>query len=157
VKVLEHGAQGAELDDELRRLVQTAVAEQTVAVLDRFKEERGQADKAADGPAAVVSALQMAMVETLLVHDDPADERVAWFGPEPLQLALSKDDVAGMGVEFPEQARLVDVAVRAAVGSGADVRIVPKAVVTDGFGAVLRAATRPGAPSNEGKDAPPAR
>lgn len=160
VHVLEHGARGAELDegllgDELRRLVQTAIASETVAVLDTFKEEKGQADKAADGPARVVEALQMAMVETLLVHDDPSDDRVAWFGPEPLQLAIDKADVEGMGVEFPEQGRLVDVAVRAALGSGARVRIVPAAVVTSGFGAVLRAATRPGAPSNEGKDAPP--
>jgi hypothetical protein len=151
VRVLERGTRGASLDeellaDELRRLVKTRIAEDTVAVLDRYTEEKGQRDRAADGPAAVVEALQMGLVDTLLVHDDGSDGRTAWFGPEPLHLALTRDDVAGMGVEIPIEGRLVDVAVRAAVGGGAQVRVVPASVVTDGVGALLRApqSVRPG-------------
>ena len=151
VRVLEHGTRAAggdeeQLADELRRLVNTRIAEETVEVLRKFEEEKGQADRAADGPARVVEALQMAMVETLLVHDDPADRRTAWFGPEPPHLARDRADVEAMGVEHPEEARLVDVAVRAAVGSGAAVRVVPGSVVGDGLGAVLRASTTPATP-----------
>ena len=43
-----------------------------------------------------------------------------------------------MGVEHPHPARLVDVCIRAAFTTSADVRIVPAAVVTDGLAAILR-------------------
>jgi hypothetical protein len=44
-----------------------------------------------------------------------------------------------MGVEEPQRGRLVDVAVRAALGTGAAGVLGPRAVVGDGFGALLRA------------------
>ena len=43
-----------------------------------------------------------------------------------------------MRVEAPLPARLVDVCIRAALGTSAEVRVVPSAIVTDGLGAVLR-------------------
>jgi hypothetical protein len=148
VRTLEHGTRAAGGDEELlqaelRRLMRSRAAEQTVALLETFREEKGQADRAADGPAAVVENLQMALVDTLLVQHEPDDERTAWFGPEPLQLALAREDVEAMGVQFPLTGHLVDVVVRAAVGSGAAVRIVPREVLTGGMGALLRAHVRP--------------
>jgi hypothetical protein len=109
-----------------------------VALIDRYRERLGQGARAAEGPAAVVASLQAAMVDTLLLHDGPDDERTTWFGPEPNQLG-DEDDVRAMGVEHPRQGRLVDMAVRAAFGTGAAVELVPGAVVRDGFGALLRA------------------
>jgi len=104
-----------------------------------FKEEKGQHDRAADGPEAVVAALQAAVVGTLLVHDDPDDDRTVWLGPDPSHVALERDDlVSGMGVEEPWEGRLIDGCIRAAVGTGAGVRVVPKAIVTKGLGAILR-------------------
>jgi hypothetical protein len=144
VRPLEGGQRnaGASIDEaaeEITRQIDTVVAEQTTRLLQEFREEKGQRDRAADGPERVVEALQAAIVDTLLVHDDPDDDRTAWFGPEPGHLALERDDlVSGMGVEEPRQGRLVDGCIRAAVATGADVRIVPGAVVTDGLGAVLR-------------------
>lgn len=41
----------AERDEEVRRLVATAVAEDTVAVLDTLREELGQHDRAVRRPA----------------------------------------------------------------------------------------------------------
>ncbi|MGI8806396.1 MAG: hypothetical protein ACR2KK_00805 [Acidimicrobiales bacterium] len=104
-------------------------AEDEVAVLQRFREENGRHDRAADGPARVIESLRAAMVDTLLVHDDEDDDRSAWFGPEPNHLGLNVADLEAMGVTQPQQARLVDVAVRAALGTGAAVRL----------GAILRA------------------
>jgi hypothetical protein len=124
--------------DEATRLVATVVAEDTVRLLQEFKEEKGQHDRAADGPAQVIAALQQGKVQTLLVHDEADDDRPAWFGPEPTQIALDEATLRAMGVEAPLRCRLTDVCVRAALGTSADVRVVPGAVVTEGLGAVLR-------------------
>ena len=51
--------------------------------------------------------------------------------------------VRAMGVDHARSAPLVDVLVRAALGGGAEVLVVPGAVVSGGFGALLRAVTAP--------------
>ncbi|HEX2118010.1 MAG TPA: Vms1/Ankzf1 family peptidyl-tRNA hydrolase [Acidimicrobiales bacterium] len=123
-----------------RIAVGLAVNADTDALLEKFREERGQADRAAEGPEAILNALAMAAVDVLLLApDDPDDARTAWFGPDPTQLALREDDLRGLGVEDPADGRLVDVAVRAALGTGAGIRIVePGAGVDGGMGAILR-------------------
>jgi hypothetical protein len=144
VRRLASGARGPEsgLDgvaDEVGRLVRSTVAAETTRLLERFREEVGQRDRGADGPADVVRVLQMALVDTLLVHDDVDDDRLAWFGPQPLELALERGDLEAMGVEDIRRGRLVDVALRAAIGGGSDVRMVPRHVTSEGLGALLRA------------------
>ncbi|HVM55474.1 MAG TPA: Vms1/Ankzf1 family peptidyl-tRNA hydrolase [Acidimicrobiales bacterium] len=124
--------------DDVQRLVETVVATETAELLAAFKEERGQGDRAADGPARVIESLQWAKVQTLLVHDDPEDVRTAWFGPEPLQVGIDEATVRAMGVDEPREGRSIDVCIRAALGSGAEVRIVPGAVLDRNLGAVLR-------------------
>lgn len=127
------------------RLVEAAVARDTDAMLAKYREELGQDDRAADGPARTLEALAMAQVEVLLVHDDPGDDREAWFGPEPTQVGMAEETVRAMGVDQPVKARLVDVAVRAALGSGAGVGVIPGQThadgPSDGLGAILRWAT----------------
>jgi hypothetical protein len=140
--VLEHATRAAGGDeglvaDEIRRLVRTAQAEDRVALIERYRERLGRGERAAEGPEPVIAALQAALVDTLLLHDDPDDERTTWFGPDANHLG-DEDDVRGMGVDDPQSGRLVDVAVRAALGTGATVALVPGAVVRDGFGALLR-------------------
>jgi hypothetical protein len=71
----------------------------------------------------VLAALDAGQVETLLVHDEPTEDRRARF------------DRDGTSVE----GRLADVAIRAAHFSGADVRVVPDAIVGgDCVAALLR-------------------
>jgi hypothetical protein len=117
---------------EVHRLVATAVAEDSVALLERFKEERGQQDLAADGPAATIDALNRAAVAVLLVADDPegkaASEHLA-----ALQVGRDPAD------QDPPDGPLQDALIRAAWATGASVRVVPHAgPVTDGVGALLR-------------------
>jgi hypothetical protein len=143
VAELEGGSRhpGSDVDHEaegVKRLVDTVVAAETTEILREFREEKGQHDRFADGPARVFEALQAATVETLLVHDDPADGRTAWFGPGASHLALSRTDLESMGVEHPREGRLIDVALKAALQTSAEVRIVPSATVNDGLGAILR-------------------
>jgi len=115
------------------------VATETAAVLEKFREEAGEGRRAADGPEATLQALAMSQVGLLLVHEDPDDSRTAWFGPDPGQVGLTSEEVKAMGVDDPQQARLTDVALRAALGTGADVRVVPSAGgPTGGLGAILR-------------------
>ena len=152
VRLLEEG--GGRANDGSEGVVSEGVMREVAAaalgkikkVLDEFQEERGQRDRAADGPQATVEALMMAQVDTLLVHDDPDDDRRAWFGPEPTQLALDRQTLVDLGVAAPAEARLSDVLIRAAVGTGAGVLIVPAsgtAIPNDGAGAVLRYAAQP--------------
>jgi hypothetical protein len=75
----------------------------------------------------------------LLVHEDPDDDRRAFFGPDPTAIGLRPDDLAALGVDEPSEAPLVDVAVRAALGTGAGIRVVPAGhAPTGGLGAILR-------------------
>jgi hypothetical protein len=134
-----HADGGADhVAEDVKRLVDTVVASETTELLREFQEERGQHDRAADGPARVVEALQKAQVRTLLVHDDLDDDRTIWFGPEPLHVGIDEAAVKAMGVEQPWEARAVDVCIRAALGSGAEVRVVPRSVLDRNVGAVLR-------------------
>lgn len=120
-------------------MVATAVASDTADLLAKFREELGQHDRAANGPEGVAAALEAGQVETLLLHDDPDDERTCWIGPEPFHLALEAGVLKDMGVDDPLEVRLVDGFLRAAVGTSARVRIVPSASVLEGgVGAVLR-------------------
>jgi hypothetical protein len=128
---------------EARVAVELAVNADANALLEKFREERGQNDRAAEGPRATFAALAMAAVDVLLIGaDDPDDVRTAWFGPEPAQLATTAADLRGMGVDQPAEGRLVDVAVRAALGTGAGIRVVGTGGrLEGGIGAILRWST----------------
>ncbi len=128
-----------EIADDVVKLAATLVAEDTVEFLRQFKEQRGQRGMAVEGAKNTIEALAGARVDTLLIHDDPDDDRTAWFGPEPGMVAQTKRALTELGVTRPQKARLVDVAIRAAFTTGASVRIVPSVgSVKQGIGAILR-------------------
>jgi hypothetical protein len=125
------------LESESRRWYRTAVAEDTVELVDRFKQELGRRDRGAAGIDAVVDALRMAAVDTLLVHDDPLDERRLFFRTsDRTSIGVREADLEGTDLA---DGRPGDVLVRAAWGSGARIRMVPHLPeLTDGVGALLR-------------------
>ena len=127
-------------DDAVRRWVRTAIAEDTVAVLRLFEQHRGQLDRASDGAAATFAAMREARIDTLLVHDDPASERVAYFvADEPNVVALDRRTMTDLGHASARPGRLIDVAIRAAILNGAGIRVVPGThPVNEGIGAILR-------------------
>lgn len=128
-----------EIADDIVKLVATTAAEDSVALLRMFKQERGQKDLAVEGVGPTLAALAAARVDTLLVHDDPDDTRTAWFGPGAGMVATEAQTLRDMGVDGAHEGRLVDVAIRAALGTGAGVRLVPSGgSVTEGLGAILR-------------------
>jgi peptide subunit release factor 1 (eRF1) len=117
-------------------------ARDTTAALTAFGRELGQADRAANGPAATLQALANSQVSTLLLQPG-AVTGDAWFGPSPAQIALDPQELQAMGVGAPARAPLVDVALRAAAASGASVRLLANQLPdgcgpTGGIGALLR-------------------
>src|SRR5439155_1320841 len=80
-----------------------------------------------------------AQVEVLLVDDRPEDDRTAWFGPEPAHVAADPSTLQVVGVDRPQEARLVDAALRAALGTGAAILVTPPVGgPAEGMGAILR-------------------
>jgi peptide subunit release factor 1 (eRF1) len=110
--------------EEAAKLVVATVERDTSELLDRFEEERSQRDLAADGAAATFQALTRAQVGTLLLSDRPDDDRTAWFGARGQSVALDRETLLASGETTPTEGRLVDVAVRAALLSGAAVRVL---------------------------------
>jgi Bacterial archaeo-eukaryotic release factor family 2 len=107
------------------QLVAAAVEADTRALLERFAEERGQRDRAVEGAAATLDALGRGQVGTLLVAGPWLDDqRTAWFGPRLPDVAAERDALVALGVDGPTEGRLPDVAVRAVLGTGANVRVV---------------------------------
>ena len=125
----EHGSLEA-VFAEADKLVAATVEADNRALLDRFAEELGQAaagagNRAVEGAAATLAALGRGQVETLLLTGlFLDDERTAWFGPAPTDVGADRDALAGLGVPDPVEGRLADVAVRAALGTGAGVRVL---------------------------------
>ncbi|HVM06970.1 MAG TPA: Vms1/Ankzf1 family peptidyl-tRNA hydrolase [Acidimicrobiales bacterium] len=124
--------------DDAVKMVATAVASDTVAILEKFREEKGQVDRATDGILSTLAALAEHRVDTLLVHDDPDDDREAWFSLDPPLAAADPETIKAQGVDDPQKGRLVDVLIHTAFRTGARVRLVPSSAVTEGVGAILR-------------------
>lgn len=110
-------------------------AAQTAEVVARVAPDIGT-----DGAPQTTEALSIGRVATLLVHDDPADDRRGL-----IDLAGTWCTSRVTGVEEPPpdaepaEARLVDIAIRAALRSDAEVRFVPRhGGPAEGIGAILR-------------------
>jgi hypothetical protein len=146
---------------EADKLAAATVEADNRALLDRFAEELGQAAtgaeggaQAVEGAAATLAALARGQVATLLLTGLFLDDRrTAWFGPAPTDVAADRDALVGLGVPGPVEGRLVDVAVRAALGTGAEVRVLDPADETrsaEGRGATHDAPAPPDHAPGEG-------
>lgn len=126
-RVVEAGDVDA-LSEATVRLVADVVARDTVALLEDHAERTGTGSAVA-GAEAVCEALTAGQVATLLVVDDVDDDRRATFDAS----GACAPDHSG-----PLDGRLVDVAVRTARLTDADVRVVPATVLDGDIGAILR-------------------
>jgi len=113
------------------RLVADVVARDTRSVLEDHADRVSQGTAVA-GAEAVCEALSQGRVETLLVVDDVDDAREGYFRRKDPSCAT--DDPSGQMMV----GRLVDVAVRSALLTDADVRVVPATVIDGDIGAILR-------------------
>lgn len=115
------------------KAVEAYAAESSAGLLTRFLDVRGPGGAAVEGARATVDALVAGRVGTLLVVDDPADDRTAWYGED----VLARLDAAPSLVP----GRLVDVAIRAALLTDAGVHIISAVEaeeIAEGIGALTR-------------------
>jgi peptide subunit release factor 1 (eRF1) len=130
---------GAHATASIEQALETIIGHDSAEVLRKYAEEAGQNDRAAEGIDETVGALQRAQVDALLLMESAVPPRTAWFGPEPTQIATKQNSLETFAVENPTEAPIVDVLVRAALGTDAGVRVVPfSSVLAEGVGALLR-------------------
>jgi hypothetical protein len=128
-----------EHDAALRHLLRSVIDEDDTALREKFLEELGQRDRGATGVRATLDALNAARVDTLLVHDDPADVRNVWFSYNTPMLSITRDELEAVGADRVAEGRLVDAAIRTALLTGASVRMVDDMPeLQGGIGAILR-------------------
>lgn len=126
---------------EVLKTLADRVAGDTVELLEKFSEERGQQDRAADGINNTIEALQKGQVGTLILTDARDTTRIGYGGPDPVHLATGARTLTDLGVTAYHEALLDELLLRAAWGTGADVQFVTGGVEqspTDGIGALLR-------------------
>jgi hypothetical protein len=127
----------AHADEEIRRCLSTEVASATTELLQKLKEERGQEDRAASGLAATAAALSEARVAVVLLPQD-LEGSTLWYGSDAVPVATSRQALVDLGGDDPHQGPAGDVLIRAALGTGAGVRIVPPAALPGDVAAILR-------------------
>jgi Bacterial archaeo-eukaryotic release factor family 2 len=124
--------------EQLAAEVRLAVAEWTAA---EFDEARAPGGRAVEGRVATAEALAQGRVGVLLLAPEPGPARPAWFGPSGTDVAADPETLERAGVR-PRRGRLVDVAVRAALLTGVEVRVLPSADIprapSEGIGALCR-------------------
>ncbi|MBT2382932.1 hypothetical protein [Streptomyces sp. ISL-11] len=98
--------------------------ERTTELLRRLVEERAPGGTAVEGVRETVGALAAGRMGTLIVTDDPRDSRMAWFGEAPTEVYERLEDHVPNGSGPVVSAPLADVAVRSALLTGADVRVL---------------------------------
>lgn len=103
-----------------------------------------------EGLAATVAALQRGQVAALLLNRPPGSwsSLRLWAGSQPTQLALTEAELMSFGVRAPREERADEALVRALVGTGAELVVVPESELRlyEGVGALLRY-TDPGTPT----------
>lgn len=100
-------------------------------------DERGQDDRAADGLTATAAAVSEARAAAILVPEDVGGATL-WYGSDPVPVATSRQALTDLGGDEPREGPANEVLIRAALGTGAGIRIVPATALPEGVGALLR-------------------
>jgi len=108
----------------IAEMVACAVDGRTADVLAELSDLAGPGGRGPDRPSAVIRALAQGRVRTLLAAEAPDRVRTAWFGTEPTDVAVHRAEVPARD-RPPRYGPLTDVAIRAAILTDAQIRILP--------------------------------
>ncbi|MEI8406639.1 MULTISPECIES: baeRF2 domain-containing protein [unclassified Kribbella] len=114
----------ARLDEQVTAQTHRIVAEQLEELLAEFAAHAGTGGAAVEGPDETLAALAAGRVRVLLLPTGQAQQIRAWFGSGPADVALEPDPLHRAGGQAYE-AFLEDVAIRAGLLTGAQIRLVP--------------------------------
>ena len=106
------------------RAVADDVARETVEAVAELRTARGLG-RAAEGVVGAVEALHDGRASRLIVHDDPDDQRLAWFGADPRDIAIDLEHAGSVDTSHLRQGPLVEVLIRSCTLQGGAVRVVP--------------------------------
>ncbi|MER5182029.1 hypothetical protein ABT009_27355 [Streptomyces sp. NPDC002896] len=137
----EDGDGRALLEGELAELFRGRMAVRDRAQAETFMAHRARYGSAAEGMAATVAALQRSQARSLLINERTEFSTRVWTGPQPTHIALSPADLRSFGVSAVEEQPADAALIRAAVGTGAELVVVPpqeEPRLADGVGVLLR-------------------
>lgn len=127
--------------ERIDEAVQEVVDEEDRTLLDRFVEERAPRGDGVEGVPQTLEALARGEVAELLLVPARLRGRTAWFGPRPSHVLADADALPPPDWGPAVRAPLADVAVRAALGTRAQVRLVRAGLPgspAEGIGAICR-------------------
>lgn len=131
-----------EIAEELHKVVSAHEAQATESLLDTFREERGQEDRAVEGAGSTARALSEARVETLLLGADAGTQSAYVVAEDPTQVSTDKQALENLQLGEVFEVPMKRALVRSAVAGGSTVRVIPSLsdehAPTDGVGAILR-------------------
>jgi hypothetical protein len=78
--------------EQVRQEAHRAAEEEREALLAELAEGRGRGGRAVEGGRQTLAALAEARVRTLLLAPDAGEQRTAWFGPGPTDVATTDPD-----------------------------------------------------------------
>jgi Bacterial archaeo-eukaryotic release factor family 2 len=124
----------------VEQALREAAEAQTARLLKALHDNLGPGGLAVEDVKDTLDALACGRVATLLVRPFAADSRVALFGAGPTDI-YPDHDAAALSSAPVRSGRLIDVAVRSALLSGAHVRVIPQSTPAEpvgGIGALCR-------------------
>jgi hypothetical protein len=142
-------------DERVKATLEAYRARRREGVLDHFRQEQGRGGAAVTQLDDVIEVLRRGQVRDLVLQESvstnasPIGDRTVWVGPDPLQIAATRDDLEAMGVSDGARELRADIGlVRAALGQDAGLTFAVDGSVdlVDGVGALLRW-TDPSTPS----------
>ncbi|MFB7861397.1 hypothetical protein [Streptomyces sp. NPDC056069] len=128
------------LEPQLDHVFRGRMAVHDRELVDLFVSRRAGGGPVSEGLAAVVAALQRGQVAALLLNRPPVSARRLWVGALPTQLALTEAELVSFGVRAPREEPADEALVRALVGTGAELVVVPEPELRlpEQVGALLR-------------------
>lgn len=132
------GADRTVIDQRVQELVAENEAAEDARVLEQIASASAHG-LAVTGTALVVEALRKAQVETLVLAEEQDDEQL-FVGTSALEIGLSREDMATLGVSDAARVPVGRALLRAAIGSDAAVVLLPRSAMPGNIpvAAVLR-------------------
>jgi hypothetical protein len=134
------------LEDELSYLFRGRLSARDQGSVGRFLARRARGSGAAEGLGGTVAALRRGQAAAVLLNDPFDLGRRLWVGLGAKQIGVTREELALLGVESCWEEPADAALIRAVVGTGAELVVIPadELALSDGLGALLRYPARPG-------------